>query len=153
LLVRSSLFWLLFLRLLLIDTISCRHIPILSRTTRLRRLFLPFPKMEMSKSAQSLPRTPRFLLNLRAKLRFLTNPWLPLKKKLNPRLRSPRSPFLPLFPRRNGKGVTQKALAPPSLAALPSRRLLQEALLPRDRNPSTPMTLRLSAHKLLCHFF
>ena len=137
-------FWLLFLRQLLIDTISCQYVTILSRIIRLHHLFPLFPKMEMSKSEQSSPMMPRFLLNLRAEPWFLTNPRLPLKKKWNPRLPKQPSLFLPLFLQRtNGREATWKIPAPLNRAVLLSRKLL-----PKNLSPSTPTRPPLLAHKL-----
>ncbi|KAM0858486.1 hypothetical protein ACQ4PT_047804 [Festuca glaucescens] len=67
----------------------------------------------------------------------LTNPRLPLKEKLHPRLPSRHIPSLPLLPQgTKGKGVMLRTPARPNLAILLSRKLLQRGLLPKRRGPS-----------------
>ena len=140
------IFVLLFLRLLLLIQIPVDTFSILSRTTKLRRLFLPFPKVEKSKNGLLSPTTTRVLLDLRVKPRVLKNPWVPLKKNMNPRLPHRHTPSPPLFLQGTRERGTKLPIpAPPK----PAHLLPKKLFLMLKGQLSILMKMLLSARKSL----
>jgi hypothetical protein len=127
-----------FLTAILFHVILVLMYCLFDRTMKLFLLFLPCLRVEKWMSEPSLLTSRKNPLALEQKSRDLTNPWLPLKEKLHPRLPSQPIHLLPLFHQgTREKEVMLKTPAPPSLAVRLSKKLLQRGLLPKKRGPST----------------